>query len=179
MAETGGPTYTQLIPFAELAPGQAAAIRNETIRKMLQLASVTFKLPPSKLVVRDIRPAGDLDFGTEDWGEVTGATSGAYETMSTGTMATDRFVGIFGVKDNSESPSVSALRFTIGGGERAIWILQDLNSEDGKVAFTPFAVIIPQQTIYTIARYVVSINSTSVIVLKGVVVEPRGKVVSP
>jgi len=174
-----GPAYTQLIPFAELAPGQAGAIRNEVIRSLIQQAISALKLAPGKLVVRDIRPAGDLDFGTEDWGETTGATTGAYETMSTGTMASDRFVGIYGIKDNSETPSVSALRFTIGGGERVIWVLQDLNEEQGKVGFCPTAVIIPPVTTYTISRYVISATSTSVLVLKGVVVEPRGKVISP
>jgi len=140
---TDGPALTQLIPFAELALGQAGAIRNEIIRRLVQQATIELKLAPSKLVVRDIRPAGDLDFSTEDWGEITGSTSGTYETMTSGTMGDNRYIGIFGVKDNSESPSVSQLRFNIGGGERAIWNIQAVNEDDGKVAISPTGIVIP------------------------------------
>ena len=174
------PAYTQLIPSSELSAGQAAAIRNEVINKLVQLAVSQLNVTADKLVVRDIRPATDLDFGTEDWYETTGTTTGAFETMTTGTMGDERFVGIYGVKDDPDAfGSVSQIRFNIGGGDRAFWTLQSLNEEDGFVGLSPAGVLISQNTPYTIARYVVRASRAAHLVLKGVVVEPRGRTVSP
>ena len=170
---------TQLIPASELAEGQAAAIRNEVIRNVLRTAVAQLKLPEDKLVVRDIRPLADLDYTYEDWRETTGAAANTYETMSTGTLADQRWIAIYGVKMDADSPSCSMLKFNVGGGDRAIWQLQALGAKDDYVGISPNAVVIPPNAPYTISRYVRSISQTANIVLKGVVVEPRGKVISP
>lgn len=181
MPETvqGQAAQIHLIPLSELAPGQAGAIRNQIIRGMVQDAVSKLRLQPDKLVVRDIRADTDLDYGFEDWGEKTGLTADVYETMSTGTMADQRWVGFFGVKTDAESQSVTALRFNIGGGERAIWQLQSLSEQDSYIGFCPAGIIIPPNAPYTIERWVLMASMPAHIVLKGVVVEPRGKVVSP
>jgi len=175
----GNVSLTQLIPFSELTPGQSGKIRNDCIEALLTEASLRLKLPRERLVVRDIRAKSDLDFTYEDWRETTGATADAYETMTTGTMGDNRWIGIFGVKADADNFACTAIKFNIGGGDRAIWQLQSLNEEDGMVGFSPTAVVIPQNTIYTISRFVRSASSSCTLVLKGVVVEPRGKVVSP
>lgn len=172
-------SLTHLIPLAELAPGQAGAIRNSIINKLVMDASKALNLGPDKLVVRDCRADTDLDYGFEDWGEVTGTTTAAYETMSTGTMGDQRWWGIFGVKIDDESLSVSSLRFSVGGGYRAIWHLQHLNSENGYVGLSPSGIVVPQNVIYTIERWVLQASMPAHVVLKGVIVEPRGRVISP
>ena len=43
----------------------------------------------------------------------------------------------------------------------------------------PSAVIIPQQTYYQIYGYIIAASTVSYVSLEGLVVEPRGKVVSP
>ena len=174
-----GAALTQLVPASELASGQAAGIRNEVVKFLLGLVSFELKLTADRLVVRDILAATDLDYSTEEWGEVTGTTTGAYETMTTGTVGTDRWIGIFGVKLAEGAGACTALKFNVGGGDRAIWQLQSLNEEDGYVGFSPSPVILPQNQPYTISRYVKAISSPFFCVLKGVVVEPRGKLISP
>ena len=173
-------SLTHLIPSGELAPGQAAAIRNAAIDGVLAIVMKELKMPLTQLVVRDISPDNDLDWSTEDWFENTGSTTGDYETMTTGTMADQRWVVIFGVKDDPTSPgNCSALKFNIGGSNRAIWQLQHLNELDGLVGFSPNPVVIPPNAPYTISRYVLRASVASHLVLKGVTIEPRGKLISP
>lgn len=173
-------TQTFLIPLSEITPGEAAAIRNQAIKDVVAKAVTELKRSEDQFVVRDIRPASDLDFSTEDWDEVTGSTGNAYETMTTGSMGAERFIGIYGVKDNG-TPSCTLLRFNVGGKDVAIWDLQHLTLQrgDDRVGYSPAAVIIPQNDPYTISRYVRLTTSPSHIVLKGFVVEVRGRTISP
>ena len=174
-----GTSYINLIPVSELTPGQATRIRDSAITALLAIAAKELNLSADKLVVRDIRADVDLDYTNEDWHEVTGATANAYETMSTGTMADQRWIGFFGVKDDEDCLSCTAIRFNVGGGDRAIIQLQALNGEDAMVGFFQSLIVIPPNAPYTISRYVRDANAATHLVLKGVVIEPRGKVVSP
>jgi len=169
-----------LIPLAELSPGQAASIRNEVIDAVVKIASTELKLPADKLVVRDIRPKTDLGYANEDYKEVTGSTTGVFETMCSGTMADQRWVAIYGVRDDSPSPSVTQLKFTIGGSDRVIWDIQGLYGvNETKVGLSPSPVIIPQNIPFTIQRYVIAAQLGAHIILKGVTVEPVGKTLTP
>lgn len=181
-----GATLSQLVPFSELAPGQAGVIRNELIKKMLAEAMARMNLPEDRLIVRDIRAKTDLtlytkgsDADVEDWGAVTGTTTGAYETMANGTVGDQRWIGFYGVKADENAFACSAVKFNTGGSDRVIWQLQGLSEDDGFVGFCPTGIIIPQNTPYVISRWVRDASSPVKIVLKGIVVEPRGKVVSP
>ncbi|MDD5397845.1 MAG: hypothetical protein PHU70_02075 [Dehalococcoidia bacterium] len=176
----------QLVPFSELAEGEAASIRNRLIEKLVALASRELSMAPEKLVVRDIRAKEDLalysagaDADVEDWGCVTGSSPNAYETMATGSMATNRYMGFFGVKCAVDAFACTALKINTGEADRAIWQLECLKPEDGMVGFSPGGVIIPQNSAYTISRYVRKASSAAYILLKGIIVEPRGRVVSP
>lgn len=179
MAESLGPSLIQLIPLSELSSGQAAQIRNNSIESLLMKAQTEAKVARNRLVIRDILPATDLDYSAEEWSEVTGTTVNTYETMSTGTMSTDRWLGIYGVKLVEGAGSASALKFNVGGADRVIWQLQSLNEDDGYVGYSPSVILIPASVPYTISRYVRSISNAFTCVLKGVVVETRGKLVSP
>ena len=175
------PALMQLIPFSELGVDQAATIRNAIIDNVVKLAMVQLGLPASKLVVRDIRALEDLSFPTESFAVNTGSTGNAYETYISGTMAADRWVAIYGVHTSAENQSCSAIKFNVGGGDRAIWQLEALKSAvtDDYTGFAPSAVIIPSNAPFTISRYVKQVSSACQIVLKGIVVETRGKVISP
>jgi len=174
-----GLSQIQLIPFSELAPGEVGAIRNGIIHKMVELAMQSAKLPEDQFVVRDIRALDDLGYTYEDWTEVTDATADQWETMASGTMGDQRWVGIFGVKADPDRFACTSIKFNVGGGDRVIWQLQSLREQDDMVGFCPSGIIIPQRTPYTISRYIRSASSPVSLVLKGVVVEKRGKVVSP
>ena len=172
-----GAALVMLIPRDELAPGGAATIRTQVVEAILNQAANELRIPKERLVARDIDPDTDLDYGSSQWRELTSATVGAYETMSTGTMADQRYVALYGVKDSSPVRCVSLLRLDIGGAYRAIWNLQNL--DDDGIGFSPSAVVIPPNAPFTISRYVIVGNVAAEILLKGVVIEPRGKTVSP
>lgn len=171
----------QLIPQAELATGQAAAIRNGAIAAVIAKASFEMKVSPDKLVVRDLQPKEDLDYSYATWSEKTGSSTAAYETMSSGTMADKRYVGIYGVKDSSEAFNVSLLRIKIANSVKAIWHLENLYSIAGEArnGFSPSVVVIPRNAPYVIDRYVNVANAQASIVLKAFVVEQVGKLLSP
>ena len=171
----------QLIPQAELATGQAAVIRNGAIAAVLAEASRVLRLPVEKLVVRDVQPGVDVGYAYSTWDEVTGSSTATYETMTSGTMSDRRYVGIYGVKDDSEGVNVTKLRIKVGNSIKAIWHLENLYSVNGgpRIGFSPSVVVIPPATPYTIERYVYVAAASAQIKLKSFVVEPYGKVLSP
>jgi len=176
-------TEIQLVPLSELGDGQAAYIRNTCIEIVLKIVSKELKMAPEKLIVRDIQPGVDLGYSSTiaSWNEVTGATASAYETMTSGTMGDVRFVALYGVKDDSSEVNVSKVKVVVGGSDKTVWQLEALYSANGgaRVGLAPTPVVIPQNKPYTISRYVLNVSSAAHIVLKGFVVEPRGRTISP
>lgn len=175
-----GEAQTQLIPIGHLSPGQAGSIRNEIVKQVVAEVGRQLNLEASRLVVRDIRPSGDLSYTYEDWQETSGTSEDAYETMDTGTVADGRWIAIYGVKiDPPSAGTCTKLKFSVGGSDKVIWMLQHLREEDGYEGICNSAIIMPQNTIYTFSRYVREASAPATIILLGVVIEPRGKVVSP
>jgi hypothetical protein len=177
-------SQTQLVPAQEMAPGQISAIRNKAIANVLTMVSTKLNLSQDRLVVRGVRADLDLDYGVEDWAETTGATADAYETMTTGTIASQTWWCIYGVLVDFARLNCSFLKFNIGGADRALWPLQELYPEAGgdhtyAVGICPSCLIVPENTPYTISRYVRNASSPSFIMLKSFIVEPRGLLVSP
>ena len=196
----------QLIPADEMAPGAIGAIRNKLIDAVVELASRELSLAPSKLVVRDIRPVEDLTAAAtvgvastiDDWVFTTAATTvTGYIVYATGNMADQRYMCIFGARDNRMSygvkqaaatikaelaQNVSLIRINVGGADKVIWDLAKVQAYPNKmIGVSPGGVIIPQNTVYTISMYKVNGVASTLweVVLEGFVVEPRGRVVSP
>lgn len=174
-------TEIQLVPLAELGDGQSAYIRNKCIEIAIAKVSQELKMAPEKLIVRDIQPSVDLGYSVASWNEVTGTTANAYETMTSGTMADMRFTALYGVKDDSPEVNVSKVKVNIGGSDKVVWQIEGLYSLNGgaRVGLAPTPVLIPQNKPYTISRYVLNASSAAHIALKGFVVEPRGRTISP
>jgi len=115
---------TQLIPLEELAPGAVTAIRNGVIDAILKIASAELALPQEKLVVRDIRPVDDLQMNsssgtpatTNDWKFTTGTTIGWENMTEAVTMADQRWVAIYGVKDLRMSLARGGVTAPVGVG---------------------------------------------------------------
>jgi len=199
---------TTLIPVAELSPGAVAKIRNDTIAVVLAKVSAEIGMPTEKLVVRDIRPFTDLGWATGatiatavstenhwDFSLDDSETEGAFTDLNSTsyqTMADQRFIVIYGVKDRRMAlatpivQAMSELRITTGGNVRAIWDLQKMQAYPSKMAaVTNSPVIIPQNTDYQLAGYNGisddggSSDVVSYIMLEGFVVEPMGRVLSP
>lgn len=220
-----GPALTQLIPIQELPPGGIGAIRNQVIKALLAKAVPELHMLEENLVVRDVRPLGDLqmyssattDLVQELWANMSTVTAVGYLSVTGDkTMADQRYVALYGVRDRRASmgptgsatvstsvaasqghgrwlpePLVSLIKISVGGGDKVIWDMSGLDAYmDSKVAVSPSAVIIPQNTLFNISYYksgnfiagAVAVPVTDELMfiqLMGVVVEPRGKVVSP
>ena len=206
---------TQLVPLREMTPAAVAYIRNSVISQVVKLASDELSIPESGLIVRDIEPYTDLKWKycaadttantAENWDQDIETTTVGYIT-ATGdqNMADQRFVAIFGIRDNryghgatggatdqsgyaKRMKLVTLVKLTVGGAVKAIWDTSCLEAyHDEQAAFTPAAIVLPQNVAFNIYIYTRNINTkgTSVVgdsflQLVGVVVEPRGKVVTP
>lgn len=175
-------TEIHLIPAQELSTGQAAAIRNAIIQTVVAKVSKELSIAPDKLVVRDIQPSVDLGLTAASWFIKTGATAGAYETYTSGTMAVSRYAVIYGVIDFTDVMNVSKVKLTIGNSIKAIWNLENLYAtatDSARVGISPSPVVIPQNTLYNISRWVINANATSAITYKGFMVETYARSVSP
>ena len=200
---------TQLIPVAELAPGEVARIRNEAIDRVLKMASTELNLPLNKLIVRDIRPYTDIKWCTdtsavtsaltEDEWIATSDDSNIYGSFTYGlvvsgstTMADERWVVIWGVKDMRMSlatpveRAISLIKINVGGNDRVIWDLMNFQCYPNAMAgICPSPVVIPQNDDFQIYVYGGVSNDgggadvIQYIVLDGAVIEPVGKVLSP
>lgn len=189
-----------LIPAAELAPGALGAIRLQVTKALLEAASKELQLPQNDLVVRDIRPQADLDWGshanfvtglitTELWTCTTdGALTGFQEIIVSGSdvMADQRFMAIYGIADSRYSqntiaaPCVSLFKIVVGNSVKAIWDTQPLNAyRKNAVGVSPSAIIIPQNTQFQLYGYITATSVVCNIHVLGLVCEPRGKVLSP
>ena len=192
-------TNTLLIPIEELPPGSLGAIRRQVTENLIIMAATQLKVSPNDLVARDIRPQSDLDWGsntdfgtaviTEIWNITCAATTGYQNIIVTtnNTMADQRWVAIFGVRDMKScfatkiTQAISLLKITVGNSVKAIWDITKLYAyKMNPVGVSPSVVVIPQNTQYQFAGYLVT-NAQPVcwVSLEGVVVEPRGKVISP
>lgn len=171
-----------LIPVQELSTGQAAAIRNEAVTALEAMATKELSLPTSSLLTRDIRPKEDLDYTYSSWSEVTGATADTYETMLTQTLGDDRYLAIYGVMDLSPTITVSKLRIKVGNSIKTEWVLENLYPiypEGPRIGFCRSVVVVPQNTPLLVERYVRSTTQGAYLVLKGIICERVGKVMSP
>jgi hypothetical protein len=118
------------------------------------------------------------------------------------TMADQRYVCLFGVRDrrlniggasgasgattaagavSTARTRISLIKVIVGGAEKVIWDTTNLEAYSGDlVGFTSSPVIIPQNASYKVQYYHLdALGGRVYLQLIGVVVEPRGKVVSP
>ena len=197
---------TQLIPYEELTVGQVGAIRNMVVKNLLALASKELKMPTTNLVVRDIRPQADLDWAsdanatdglaasavtTDIWQFTTDASLSGYLSCivsASRVMGDQRFVAIYGMRDSRmalaspTAPQCTLWKLVVGNSTKAIWDSEKLQAYRNNISgITPSAVIIPQNVQWNIYGYLPdgAGNVVTYVNLEGIIVEPRGRVVSP
>jgi hypothetical protein len=167
-----------------MSPGQVAAIRNKIISSVLQQASRELHLAPEKLIVRDVLPHEDLDMylvtttdaTVEMWAFTsTNTTSGWLSVTGSKTMADQRYVALFGVRDLANfcgssanvtisatdipnlggyAQSVSAIKINVGGADKVIWDASGIRSAGTNLTMiSPTAIVIPPGVSYQIYHY--------------------------
>ena len=191
---------TLLIPIEELPPGSLGAIRRQVTDNLIQIVSTQLKVSPNTLVSRDLRCFTDLAWGTganyattaatkDIWEVTTDGSLTAYQEMITTAstnMADQRWVAIYGLRDMKScfatkvTQATSLIKFIVGNSVKAIWDTSKLLCyKNNPVGVCPSAIIIPQNTQYQIEGYILTASTVCWISLEGVIVEPRGKVISP
>jgi len=196
----------QLIPIQELSAGQVGAIRNQVEKALKAKASMELKMSPDLLVVRDIRPYDDLKWATDNnatdglagtalavnrWDFTTDASVVTWASCivsASRVMGDQRFVAIYGLRDSRMSePTPPAMQCTlwkivVGNSDKVIWDMSKCYAyKTHAVGICPSAVIIPQNTQFDIYGYLPTSAGAAVsfVSLEGLLVEPRGKVISP
>ena len=136
----------------------------------------------------------------EDWVFTTAATTTTGFVTVTGdkNMGNNRFVVLFGVRDNrlaiatvaTAAPaalvvgpsSVSLVKVSVGGADKVVWDTKCMQGYgQDQAAFTQYFVLIPQNTTFNISYYKSQATASMLIwlALIGITVEPRGKIISP
>jgi hypothetical protein len=145
-----------LVPEDFLAPETKELIMFKTLEMTVEKARED-TLGKKSLTVRDLLPQ-DIGFGNQAWNEQTGTTSNAYEDsqVASDSIADDTWIGICGVQDQSTIPSVSALRWDVGGTRVAQWNISMINSGDhpNKAGLTLSPIIVSRNKIVTIQHYI-------------------------
>ena len=106
-----GAALTHLVPIQELTPGAVGAIRNQVINAVVEQVCRELHLTQDQLVVRDVRPLGDLSmYGaattvttTETWQfEATGQAANTWHAAcGANTMADQRYVAFYGIRNGT------------------------------------------------------------------------------
>ncbi len=192
---------TLLIPIEELPPGSLGAIRRQVTENLITMVATQLKVSPDTLVARDIRPQDDLDWcsntdfaatevTTEIWNIGTHASNTGFQKMvktASTTMGDQRWIAIYGVRDmrtcfaTQVTQAITLLKITVGNSVKAIWDTSKLAAYKlNPVGVSPSVIVIPQNTQYQFEGYISGAAGTICWVsLEGMVVEPRGKVISP
>ena len=191
---------TLLIPIEELPPGSLGAIRRQVTENLVNIVATQLKMNPRDLVARDIRPQSDLDWGsgtsfatgavtTDIWNITThGSNVGFQDIIVSGSdvMGDQRWCAIYGVRDmrtcfaTQVTQAITLLKITVGNSVKAIWDTTKLAAyKQNPVGICPSPIIIPQNTHFQFAGYILAVSTVCWASLEGVIVEPRGKVISP
>lgn len=192
---------TLLIPIEELPPGSLGAIRRQVTENLINTVATQLKVSPDTLIARDIRPYTDLAWGTNSdftgsaistdiWNVAQVSSAGAFYDIVTDastTMADRRWVAIYGIRDMRTCfatrviQAITLFKITVGNSVKAIWDTTKLAAYKlNPVGVSASAVIIPQNSQFQFSGYCTG-SATTVcwVSLEGVIVEPRGKVISP
>jgi len=146
---------------------------------------------------------GTTALTTDNWifhATTTTANAWTNACANPATMADNRFVALYGVRNGMPTEGsagggtagvagdvmvfspICQVKINVGGSDKIIWdIISTQSDRNTHVALSPSAVIIPQNATYNI-QYKLTYVTADIIChlqLVGVVVEPRGLVLSP
>lgn len=198
VAEIRNTVITSTVAFASKEIG--CPISSLIVRDIIPMEDLTWKFSAASTATTG-----------ESWETNMTAVAVGYVALAAGNMATQRFVAIFGLRDGrvTSGPTgrtastnfcdatamggdyliqnqVSLVKISVGGGIRAIWDSSCMLPYLDKVAFSPGAVIIPQNAAFIISFYEICTEGNDVRLSHpacflqpiGVTIEPRGKLVT-
>jgi hypothetical protein len=153
----------------------------ESVKRFLKSLAVKKGIAANEadVILRDILPATDLGFTKEDFA-VTLSTADAFNTVINQRLGDKKLLVIFGVRDISTTPIVSAIKFAKGPDGA---ITKDIVEIEGLETQKEREVIFNTPIKYEngehmFIQYFAKAAGTARLVLLGVVAEPRGELVS-
>ena len=177
-----------LAPAKDLTAAERSDLREATLDRVQQKAAETLK-GHVNLTTRDLIPS-DLGVTNDEWNEVSGIAGDTYENTaitgsSTFTLANQRFVGFYGIQDQSPNPIVTKLRLTIGSHINTVISLMHIAEHTPREGYLRSPIIISENMAVKIERYLrglsgyVTTMGTVRIVFLGFTVEPAGRTTAP
>lgn len=154
--------------------GDAVDAVKQLDQALISAASNQLKVGREDLTVRDLRPQ-DVGLGTSEWTfSVTAATS----TNVVGTsIASGRWLGVYGVRYAGATQSVSELKVTKEGKDVRYWNVQGTAFLQDQTIYFTDPVTVKELATLTIAAYPVTTNTAEKMILLGRVVEKKGLLV--
>ncbi|KKK53901.1 hypothetical protein LCGC14_3090120 [marine sediment metagenome] len=168
-ARAGVPTRAGVLGVPAVAPTVAPT----TIQgKLIAIASQQTGLPESELTVRSLLP---LDVGLATWSFNLTAVGG-WNTVAAGNVASDRFIAITGV---SYSGTVAEqIRISAASSTVAYFSIQHVPGITTTHHMDISPIIVQQNQPVIIEVYSSAAAGTDEVILEGMTVEPRGRLLA-
>jgi len=167
-----------LIPAGELTIDDIISLRTNVISKLFDVATRLTGLGRDELVVRSILPATDLGLSNETW-EASISTANNWNPWISNQLEDQRFIVIYGLANLSADPITTAIRFSTGANKtKTIDVIQyeDLYTNKERVDGYFNRYIIYKHKQYLNADLYARATGTERLVLKGLTVEPAGRI---
>lgn len=160
------------VPGVPIAPS-VAPVREVGVRgQLISMAMQQTGLSEESLTIRSLLPS---DIGLTTW-SMNLSVANAWNTAVNTTVASDRFVAITGV--SYAGSAAESVRVTGGGSRLAEFSIERVPGITTTHHIDINPVIIQQNQNITIDVYASTISATDNVILEGITVEPRGRLLA-
>jgi len=169
----------KLTPVEQMAVEDITALEATVKERLLEETSRRLALPRDQLVVRDIMPKTDLGLANEEWITPT-LTADAWTKYFDKALPNNRFVIFYGVANQSPTPIATGVLYKLGptgGTTKGVMMLEELYATRIPIGITDEAILYRGGDHIYIDVWAKEAG-TEALVLKGMVCEPYGEVVS-
>lgn len=154
--------------MAPVVPTRETGVRGELISIAMQQTG----LPEEGLTIRSLLAS---DIGLTTW-SMNLSIANAWNTAVNTTVASDRFIAITGV--SYAGTSAESVRITAGGSRLAEFSIERIPGITTTHHIDIRPVIVEQNQNITIDVYASAISTTDNVILEGITVEPRGRLLA-
>jgi len=166
-------------PKGQLTPQDIAGIEASVKERLLSEASGKLNLSRDQLVVRDILPKTDLGLTNEEW-VTPSLTADAYTKYFDIKLPDNRFICFFGAGNNAADPIVTLVVLKMGpagGTTKGTMEIEEMYAEDVPICLTDEAILYRGGDHIYVDVWAKA-SGTEPLVLKGMVCEPYGQIIS-
>ena len=126
-----------VIPIDELTVEDLKRYRDAALAELERLIRSVGK-NPSDFIFRDILPAKDLGFSTDEW-KITYSSANTWQKLVDKTLPENKFIVFFGYTNKSANPKTVAVKFYAGAVPKDVIQVERLYTKDDPTGyFKPF-----------------------------------------